>query len=56
MADKPASPQDLHARDDKGPEDRRKRKAEANVTHSVASAMAGEVIAAVAGKAKKSKD
>ena len=56
MADKPASSQDLHARDGHGADDRRKRKAEANVTHSVASAMAGEVIAAVAGKSKKSKD
>lgn len=56
MAEKPASPKDLHARDDKGADDRRKRKAEASVTHSVASAMAGEVIAAVAGKAKKPKD
>ncbi len=55
MTDKPASSEDLHARKSDRAEDRRKRKAEAHVTHTVAGAMAGEVIAAAAGKAKKSK-
>jgi len=44
---------DLHARGGHDPSDRRKRKSEARVAQSVAGAMAGEVVAAIAGKAKK---
>jgi hypothetical protein len=56
MAEPPSSSKDLHARKGHSPDDKRKRKAEAHVTHSVASAMAGEVIAAVTGKPSKPKD
>lgn len=55
MVDKYASPEDLHAQADDGGDGRRKRKAEAQATHGVANAMAGEVIAAVSGKIRKTK-
>ena len=43
----------LHARPDQDADGKRKRRAEAKAVHSVAGAMAGEMIAAVAGKARK---
>jgi hypothetical protein len=55
MPEKPPSAAPLHARKTHDPEDKRKRDAEAGVVHAVAGAMAGEAIAAVAGKGKKPK-
>jgi hypothetical protein len=58
MSTKAEPPQDddLHAEDSHDPESKRKRRAEGQVVRSVAGAMAGEVIAAVAGHAGKGED
>jgi hypothetical protein len=55
MSKKRSEPGELHARRLPKDEERRKRAAEADVVESVAEGMAGEVIAAVTGKARKSK-
>jgi hypothetical protein len=58
MSAKPEPPQDedLHALDSKGAESKRKRRAEGHVVRAVAGAMAGEVLAAVAGQAPRDED
>jgi hypothetical protein len=56
MSKKRSAPGELHARSLPKDEERRKRAAEGEVVETVAGAMAGEVIAAIAGKARKAKD
>lgn len=53
---KPSDPAELRTGDLPKDEDRRKRKAESDVVETVAGAMAGEVLAAVTGKARKRKE
>lgn len=53
MTDK--SPENLHALDAHTPEAKRKRKVEAKAVSAVASAMAGEVLAAATGKREEAK-
>jgi hypothetical protein len=58
MSAKPEPPQDgeLHALKTPAAQAKRKRRSEAQVSRTVAGAMAGEVIAAVAGHAAKGED